>query len=107
LIHAFADRKQPWMDHADGWMGRRLWGIFNQSGLFDGTPHARVLTNTIYAEPWYGHDRAKDLRSLVKRNLATADDVATFMAEQQVLAAAGRSFYSITGYAFVGRRRHA
>jgi hypothetical protein len=42
---------------------------------------------------------------LVKRNLASADDVATFMAEQEVLARAGRYFYSITGYAFVGQRR--
>ena len=105
LVHAFADWKQAWMDYADGWMGRRLWGIFNQTGLFDGTPHARVLTNTIYSEPWYGHERANDFRSLVKRNLASADDVATFMAEQEVLATAGRYFYSITGYAFVGRRR--
>ncbi len=28
LVHAFADWQQGWMDHADGWMGRRLWGAF-------------------------------------------------------------------------------
>jgi len=107
LVHAFADWKQPWMDHADGWMGRRLWGVFNRTGLFEGTTQARVLTNTIYQEPWYGHERAKDFHSLVKRGLATAEDVALFTAEQESLAATGRYFYSITGYAFVSRRRDA
>jgi SAM-dependent methyltransferase len=107
LVHAFADWKQAWMDHADGWMGRRLWGVFNHTGLFEGTTQARVLTNTIYEEPWYGYERAKDLRSIVKCGLASAADVASFTAEQEALAATDRYFYSITGYAFVGRRRDA
>jgi SAM-dependent methyltransferase len=85
LVNAFADWKQPWMNHVDGWMGRRLWGIFNQSGLFDGTPHARVLTNTIYSEPFYGRARADDFRHLVRHNFVSAGDVARFMSEQDEL----------------------
>jgi SAM-dependent methyltransferase len=105
LVHAFADWKQPWMEHADGWMGRRLWGTFAPTGLFDGAVHARVLTNTTYAAPWYGHARVQDFGSLVKRGLASEDDVRRVAAELEALDRAGRYFYGITGYAFVGRRR--
>jgi SAM-dependent methyltransferase len=107
LVHAFADWQQAWMEHADGWMGRRLWGTFNSTGLFEGTLHARVLTNTIYAPPWYGHGRAQDFQGLVKRGLATTEDYQRFIAEQEALNARGRYFYSIIGFAYVGRLRAA
>ena len=34
LVHAYCDWQQDWMDHADGWMGRRLWSTFNSTGSF-------------------------------------------------------------------------
>ncbi|HST62227.1 MAG TPA: methyltransferase domain-containing protein [Longimicrobium sp.] len=104
LVHAFADWQQPWMEHADGWMGRRLWGVFAPTGLFDGTVHARVLTNTHFAAPWYGHARVQDFGSLVRRGLASAEDVQRVVADLEALDQAGRYFYSITGYVYVGRR---
>jgi SAM-dependent methyltransferase len=104
LVHAFADWKQPWMEHADGWMGRRLWGVFAPTGLFDGTIHARVLTNTTYAPPWYGHARVQDFGSLVRRGLASEDDFRRVTADLEALDRDGRYFYGITGYAYVGRR---
>jgi SAM-dependent methyltransferase len=104
LVHAFADWQQPWMKHADGWMGRRLWGTFQSTGLFAGTVQARVLTNTIFAAPWYGHARAQDFRALSKRALVSAGDVSGFLEEQAALQANGRYFYAITGMAYVGTR---
>lgn len=105
LVHAFADWQQPWMEHADGWMGRRLWGTFAPTGLFEGAVHARVLTNTIYAAPWYGHARVQDLGRLVQRGLASEADYRRVVADLEELSREGRYFYSITGYAYVGRRR--
>jgi SAM-dependent methyltransferase len=104
LVSAYADWQQAWMEHADGWMGRRLWGVFNATGRFAGDVHARVLTNTAFEAPWFGHENARAFRSLVKRGLATADDVDRFEREQGALHAAGRYFYAITGFAYVGRR---
>jgi 2-polyprenyl-3-methyl-5-hydroxy-6-metoxy-1,4-benzoquinol methylase len=78
------------------------WDLDSQT--FDGSPHARVLINTSYAAPWYGHARARDLGALVEQGLATADDYARFIASLEELAAQARYFYSITGYAYVGRR---
>lgn len=105
LVHAFADWKQGWMEHADGWMGRRLWGVFAPSGLFDGAVQARVMINTTYAEPWYGHARIQEFASLVRKGLARAEDYASVLRDVERLAREGRYFYSITGYAYVGRRR--
>jgi SAM-dependent methyltransferase len=107
LVHAFADRQQAWMDHADGWMGRRLWGTFAPTGAFDGTMHARVLTNTVYEPPWYGHAMAQSLAGLARHGLAPREECERFAAEQAALARAEQYFYSIAGYAFVGRRKTA
>ncbi len=104
LVHAFADWEQAWMDHSDAWMGRRLQGTFHGTGLFDRRIHARVLVNTDFAEPCYGYARAHDFRALVKRNLASAEDYEAFIREQEELMRADRYFYSITGYAYHGRR---
>ena len=88
----------------DGW-AVTYGGIFNQTGLFSGMPYARVLISTVYAAPFYGWTRADDFRHLVSHNLVNAEEVARFTSEQELLAVEERHCYSITGYAFVGRRR--
>ncbi|HEX6040128.1 methyltransferase domain-containing protein [Longimicrobium sp.] len=105
LVHAFADWRQPWMDHADGWMGRRLWGIFAPTGLFHGEVRARVMTNMVYAAPAYGHARVQDLGSMARKGLVPAGDYAAFVRDLEHRDREGRYFYSITGYAYAGRRR--
>jgi SAM-dependent methyltransferase len=107
LVQAFADWQQPWMRHSDGWMGRRLWGIFASTGCFEGTVHVRAMTNTAFEPPWYGHARAQDLQALVKHSQASAAEVASFLQEQAALHAQGRYFYCINGFAYVGARRHS
>lgn len=104
VVHAFADWKQGWMDASDGWMGRRLWGVFQESGMFEGHVEARVMTNTLFAEPWYGHARARDCGSMVKHGLISQDDYETFLGDITDTAKRGRYFYAITGFAYVGRR---
>ena len=105
LVAAYADWQQDWMAHADGWMGRRLWGVFHATDAFDGAVQARALTNTLYTPSWFGYENARAFGSLVRRGLASAQNYERFIEEQARLAEAGRYFYSITGFAFVGRRR--
>lgn len=104
LVAAYADWQQAWMAHADPWMGRRLQGIMAATGAFDGALHARVLTNDRFEAPWFGHENALAMRSLVKRGLASAGDVEAFLAAQRELHARGRYVYAITGFAYVGTR---
>jgi hypothetical protein len=95
------------MAHADGWMGRRLWGAFGASAAFEGSVHARVLTNTAYTPECFGYQNAHAFRALARRGLASGEDVERFLAEQVALAAAGKYFYSVTGFAYVGQRTTA
>lgn len=104
LVHTFADWQQPWMEHADGWMGRRLWGTFAPTKLFAGTVQARLLVNTTYSAPWYGHARAQGFERMARRGLVPAADVKRFTTDLEALAKRGRYFYSIVGFAYVGRR---
>lgn len=103
IVHAFADWKQGWMDASDGWMGRRLWGVFQGSGKFAGEVHARVMTNTVFAEPWYGHARVQDFRSMIRHGLIGEDDYERFVTGIVDVAKEARYFYAITGFAYVGR----
>jgi SAM-dependent methyltransferase len=104
LVAAYADWQQAWMANADGWTGRRLWGVFTATGAFDGVVHARVLTNTAYAPPGFGYENARAMGGLARRGLASPDDVERFLCEQEALHAAGRYVYSVTGFAYVGVR---
>ena len=104
LVAAYADWQQGWMAHADGWMGRRLWGVFHAVPELAGTVHARTLTNTTYEAGAFGYENAQAFRSLARRGLVAADDCEHFLAEQAAMHARGEYFYSITGYAYVGRR---
>lgn len=67
--------------------------------------HARVLTNTTYAPPFYGHARAQNFCGLVERGMVAPEEYERFIAGQEMLSGQGRYFYSITGYVYVGWRR--
>lgn len=107
LVHAYSDWQQAWMAHADGWMGRRLWGVFQGVGLVEGKVHARTLVNTAYEPGCFGHENAAALGALARRGLVSVEDYERFLADQVALAADGRYFYSITGFAYTGRRATA
>lgn len=104
-VHRFADMQQKWMDHCDGWMGRRLWSAFQATGLFEGSIQAHVLVNTSYEEPLHAHMQMGAFESLVKRDLMTSDDYAALMSHVERAAAANQFFYSLTSYAYVGTKR--
>jgi SAM-dependent methyltransferase len=104
LVGSFADWQQAWMTHADGWMGRRLSGLFAGMTELDGRVHTRVLTNTEFAAPWFGHANALAMAGPVKRDLASSADYEQFLQDQVALHEQGRYFYGITGFAYVGYR---
>lgn len=45
FVAAFADWQQAWMAYAGGWMGRRLWGVFNlQASSMEGSRREHLST---------------------------------------------------------------
>ena len=105
VLRAWAEWKQAWMEYTDPWMGRRLWGLFQGSGLFDGQVQVRVMTNTEFAEPWHGYRLAHWMRGLVKREQVSQADYEGFLTDLTELAASGQYFWSVNRYAYAGRRK--
>jgi SAM-dependent methyltransferase len=105
ILDAWADWEQSWMDHTDPWMGRRLWGYLEGSGLFEGEVEVRVMTNTEFAEPWHGYRMAHWLGGLVRRGTISESDYQGFLADLTELASHGRYFWSVNRYVYAGRRR--
>lgn len=105
VLRAWAEWEQSWMDNANPWMGRQLWGHLEGSGLFEGEVRVRAMTNTEFAEPWHGYRLAHWFSGLVKRGRISEEDYEGFLADLQRLAAKGRYFWSVNRYVYVGRRR--
>lgn len=104
LIHTFGDWKMKGMADCDAWMGRRLWRTFRHTGLFEGSIHTYVLTNTEFAPHHYGYDRIADFAALVRHGLISQAEHDAFREAIEDLAGRGEYFYSITMFIYVGKK---
>lgn len=74
VIHAYAVTKQPWMDDLDSWIGRRMYGIFNKSKLFESSVSAHDVIETEYTEGTFGYDLSMDIAWLHKENTGVLNE---------------------------------
>lgn len=100
LVHSFCDWTQGWMEVSDGWMGRKLLGLFRQSKLFKNLEvDTCVLTNDRYRPGSYGHARAQDLVTLAQaRKGVQIEEAHRFLRDLKAQDRAGTYFYSVTRY---------
>ena len=68
-VHAYAVTKQPWMDDLDSWIGRRMYGFFNKSGLFESYLSVHNIVETEYSKGTFGYDLSEDIAWLYKENI--------------------------------------
>ncbi len=73
-IHAYAVTKQPWMDDIDSWIGRRMYGVFNKSKLFESSVSVHNVVETEYKEGSFGYDLSKDIAWLFEKNTDTLSE---------------------------------
>ena len=104
FVAAFSDWQQGWMDACDGQMGRKLWGIFQGSGLFDGRMDIFSLNEMEYTEGQYGYDRLQDLYSLVKKGQLDKKEYKMVLDEMKALKSKDEYFYSLNSYIFTGKK---
>jgi SAM-dependent methyltransferase len=106
LVHAFCDWTQGWMATSDGWMGRRLLGLFRGARCFGGLAIAvHVLTNDRFQPGTYGYDRAQDFLSLAKAKKGiTLAEARRFLRDLKARHREGSYFYSVTRYVVTGER---
>lgn len=104
FVAAFSDWQQGWMDACDGQMGRKLWGIFQGSGLFKGQMDLFSLLETEYSEGQYGYDRLKDLYSLVVKGKLDKEEYEIILNEMTDLKERNEYFYSLNSYIYFGEK---
>lgn len=100
LVHSFCDWTQGWMEVSDGWMGRKLLGLFRQPRLFKSLEvDTYVLTNSRYKPGTYGYARAQDLVALAhaKKGIRV-EEARRFLRDLKAQDRAGTYFYNVTRY---------
>ena len=104
LVHAFADWQQAWMRDSDGWMGRRLWPTFQQTGLFDGSIDSAVLVETEFQPGKYGFEQAEAFGALARRDKIDVADYNSFVEGLKLLGDRDCYLYAITMFIYVGKK---
>ena len=107
LVHAFCDWTQGWMETSDGWMGRKLVGLFRKSKQFtELKARAYVLINDRYKPGTYGYARSQDLLELARKTKGIRlADARRFTRDLERHDRARSYFYSVTRYLVTGRAR--
>lgn len=73
-IHTYAITKQPWMDDLDSWIGRRMYGFFNKSNLFESSVIIHNVVETEYKEGTFGYALSQDIAWLYKESTGTLNE---------------------------------
>ena len=104
-IHAYAVTKQGWMDDLDSWIGRRMFGIFNSSGLFESSVTVHNVVETEYREGFFGYDFSGHIGWLSQENTGalSSDEYSAFIAELETAHEKGEYIFSKPYYIYKGR----
>lgn len=68
-IHSYAVTQQGWMDDFDPWMGRRIYGVFNNSNFFESSICSYNLIETEYKKGMLGYEFSKDIEWLTEKKI--------------------------------------
>ncbi len=103
-VHAYAVTKQPWMDDLDSWIGRRMYGFFNKTGLFESTVSVHNVVETEYKEGTLGYDLSLDIAWLYKENTGALSqkEYAEFIDNVNSAQKAGQYIFSKPYYIYKG-----
>ena len=106
-VHAYAVTKQPWMDDLDSWIGRRMYGYFNKSKLFEGSVSVHNVVETEYAEGTFGYDLSADIAWLHKENTGTLseEEYTDFIGNLKAAQKEGQYIFSKPYYIYKGTKK--
>lgn len=106
-VHTYAVTKQPWMDDLDSWIGRRMYGIFNQSGLFESSVSVHNVIETEFTEGSFGYELSKDIAWLYEENTGALSEAEynDFIRKLKEAAENGSYIFSKPYYIYRGMKR--
>ncbi|MBE6819424.1 MAG: methyltransferase domain-containing protein [Ruminococcaceae bacterium] len=103
-IHAYAVTKQPWMADLDSWIGRRMYGIFKMSKLFESSVSIHNVVETEYIEGTFGYELSRDIAWLHKENTGALSkkEYGKFISELETAYRNGSYIFSKPYYIYKG-----
>ncbi len=103
-IHNYAVTKQPWMDDLDSWIGRRMYGFFNKSNLFESSVTIHNVVETEYKEGTFGYALSQDIAWLYKENTGalSKEEYDEFIANLKSAQESGYYIFSKPYYIYKG-----
>ena len=106
-IHAYAVTKQPWMDDLDSWIGRREFGLFHKTGLFDSEVHVHNVVETEYRDGYFGYDFSRQIGWLAeeKTGVLTAQEYDDFIDNLKTAHSNGDYIFSKPYYIYKGIKK--
>ena len=105
-VHSYAVTKQPWMDDLDSWIGRRMYGFFNKSKLFESSVSVHNVIETEYTEGSFGYDLSSDIAWLYKENTGALnkDEYDNFIGNLKVAQEGGYYIFTKPYYIYKGTK---
>ena len=105
-VHAYAETKQPWMDDLDSWIGRRMYGFFSKSKLFESTVSVYNVVETEYTEGTFGYDLSQDIAWLYKENTGelTGEEYDEFISNLKIAEENGQYIFTKPYYIYKGTK---
>lgn len=106
-IHTYAVTKQPWMDDLDSWIGRRMYGFFNKSKLFESSVSVHNVVETEYTEGTFGYDLSLDISWLYKEKTGTLskEEYDEFIDNLKTAQENGLYIFSKPYYVYIGMKK--
>ena len=102
ILNKYSNWKQPWMDDADSWMGRRLWGLFNSIEIFSGEVRIFNIIETDFSEHSKGWYMVKEIGYMVQAGVITKDEYDNFVCDIETASRSGEYLHVRPIYIYSG-----
>ena len=95
------------MDNLDSWIGRRMYGFFNKSKLFESSVSVHSVVETEYTEGTFGYDLSADIAWLYKENTGalSKEEYDEFIENLKSSQKDGRYIFSKPYYIYKGIKK--
>lgn len=106
-IYEYANFLQSrWMDNCDGWMGRRVFGYFNKTELFEGKIDCYNDVETEFVEGSRGFNYINDMHFFIEPNgFLTQIEFDELLADIKKTYQKGEYIFSAPFYIYVGIKK--
>ena len=106
-IYGYANFLQAsWMDACDGWIGRRVWGYFNKTGLFNGNISIHNSIETEFTESAGGWHYIHDMHHFIEpKGFLTEEEYEELIDDMEETYTKGEYLCVSPYYVFAGRKK--